>query len=318
MRVAIKFALASMASISALTAAITSAAAQPQQQSQQTRVFDLPEQPLGRALTQLADLANISVFVPGDLVRGRRSPAVRGAATPEQVLDLLLANSGLTYRSNGNGAYSIVAQSADARSTQGGVDRTLTAGDGEAGGEVVVTGSRLKSSGFTAPTPVTVVNADMIAARAPSSILDLMNDVPAFRMSAGPQQATRNAAGPGQQNTFDLRGLGAARTLVLVDGRRFVPTNTGGTVDASLIPTGLIERVDVVTGASAAYGSDAVAGVANVILMSRLTGCTATFSAADPARATMKSTASVFPAARNCSRAAATSWPASSTIGTTA
>ena len=122
---------------------------------------------------------------------------------------------------------------------------------------------------------MTVVDADRIAARAPSSILDVLNEVPAFRASAGPQQNTRNIPGGGAQaqNTVDLRGLGAQRTLVLVDGRRFVPSNNVGTVDTSLFPTGLIQRVEVVTGgASAAYGSDAVAGVSNFILKDRLTG----------------------------------------------
>ncbi len=72
---------------------------------------------------------------------------------------------------------------------------------------------------------------------------------------------------------MDLRGLGPTRTLVLLDGRRVVPSSDNGTVDMSGIPSSLVKRAEVVTGgASAAYGADAVAGVVNVILDTKFTG----------------------------------------------
>jgi outer membrane receptor protein involved in Fe transport len=136
---------------------------------------------------------------------------------------------------------------------------------------IVVTGSRLQS-GFQTPTPVTVVGGDSFVQRAPTTVSEVVNELPAFRQSATNSQSQRSN-GNGGQNRVDLRGLGQSRTLVLIDGRRFTPTNIGGTVDINMIPTPLVERVEVVTGgASAAYGSDAVSGVVNFILKERIDG----------------------------------------------
>jgi outer membrane receptor protein involved in Fe transport len=145
---------------------------------------------------------------------------------------------------------------------------------------IVVTGTRLQASGFTAPTPVTVVGAAMIENRGRLNIADALNEIPSFQNSSGPSQGTRNYTGTLGFSTVDLRGLGAARTLVLVDGRRHVPIAPAGVVDVSVIPTNLVQRVETVTGgASAQYGSDAVAGVVNFILRDRLEGIRATAQA---------------------------------------
>jgi outer membrane receptor protein involved in Fe transport len=145
--------------------------------------------------------------------------------------------------------------------------------------EIVVTGTHLASSGFTAPTPVTVVGAEQIQQEAATNIADVLGQLPSFRAQSSPATTAIfiNNAGA---NLADLRGLGANRTLVLVDGRRFVAGTTSGggfspsaTVDLNMIPTSLIKRTEVVTGgASANYGSDAVAGVVNLILDTDLTG----------------------------------------------
>lgn len=139
-------------------------------------------------------------------------------------------------------------------------------------GDIVVTGSRIMNSGFSAPTPVSVIGADRLANRGITSIGDALSELPAFRATEG-----ATAQNPGNPyvggRILDLRGLGPVRTLVLVDGRRFVPSTTTGTVDTNLIPSILLERAEVVTGgASAAYGSDAVAGVVNLILNKKLEG----------------------------------------------
>lgn len=140
--------------------------------------------------------------------------------------------------------------------------------------DIIVTGSRIQNPNFTAPTPVQTLSADDIISRAPAQIADVVNQLPAFRV-------TRSAAGSasvsdqqsGVQALLDLRGLEPTRTLVLINGKRTVGTNQTGTFDSNMIPVGLVERVDIVTGgASAAYGSDAVAGVANFILRNKMTG----------------------------------------------
>lgn len=140
--------------------------------------------------------------------------------------------------------------------------------------DIVVTGSRLGSrTGFTTPTPVTVLSAATIAQQtAPSQISDLLNQTPQFRPVGGANQSQYQTMTVGQA-PVDLRGLGTVRTLVLIDGHRHVGTQANGTLDTNLIPIGLVDRIDIVTGgASAAYGSDAVAGVVNFVLKDRLKG----------------------------------------------
>lgn len=148
----------------------------------------------------------------------------------------------------------------------------------KADGEIVVSGTRIASTGFTAPTPTTVIGEELIQARGTTNAIDAINEMPAFRPSQSPAAAGRGGTSSGG-SFVDLRGLSAvagsptARTLVLVDGRRFVPSNPVGQVDINLIPTALIQRVEVVTGgASAAWGSDAIAGVVNIILKQDLQG----------------------------------------------
>jgi len=151
---------------------------------------------------------------------------------------------------------------------------TTGAGDAAAAGEetIVITGSRIARSGFTTPTPVTVVGEERLDALAITNIADGLNQLPSFRATASPANQQTLGGNIGAR-TLDLRGLGASRTLVLVDGRRFVPSTAEGTVDVNLIPSALIQRAEVVTGgASAVYGSDAVAGVVNFILDRKFEG----------------------------------------------
>lgn len=138
--------------------------------------------------------------------------------------------------------------------------------------QVVVTGSRITRDGFSTPTPVSVVGADRIEQRAATNIGDLLNELPSFRATQTPASQGFTGGYIGGR-VLDLRGLGPVRTLVLVDGKRFVPSTQVSTVDTNMIPSILLERAEVVTGgASAAYGSDAVAGVVNFIINEDLQG----------------------------------------------
>jgi iron complex outermembrane recepter protein len=137
---------------------------------------------------------------------------------------------------------------------------------------VVVTASRITRQGFTAPTPVTTIGIEQLQRQAPTTLGDVLQNIPSFRATTTLGTSGVNSRGGGQV-TADLRGLGATRTLVLVNGRRFVPSTAESTVDLKLIPTLLVNSVEVVTGgASAAWGSDAVAGVVNFILKDRIDG----------------------------------------------
>jgi len=138
--------------------------------------------------------------------------------------------------------------------------------------DIVVTGSRVVRTGFDAPTPTTVLSSEELEQRGSAQIGEFLTEAPAFRATQTPQTNPQSARGAGQYFA-DLRALGSIRTLVLVDGRRFVPSSPEGQVDLNLIPSVLVSRVDVVTGgASAQWGSDAVAGVVNVILNNQLDG----------------------------------------------
>src|ERR1700722_2059929 len=132
---------------------------------------------------------------------------------------------------------------------------------------VVVTGSPLGgNAAFAAPTRVTTVSASEIQQQAPGSVFDFVKNYPQFNLNSGP---TANSSGAQNASKADLNlySLGAQRTLVLIDGQRHVPDAQTNVFDTNLIPVSLIQRMDVVTGgASAAYGSDAVAGVVNFIL----------------------------------------------------
>jgi len=140
--------------------------------------------------------------------------------------------------------------------------------------QIVVTGSRLVTSGVNMPTPVTVLGQSLITQTAATQIAQVLMDLPSVRSDVTP--ATRFVGGGGNNpanNLVNLRGLGAVRTLVLVDGVRFPPTSTTESFNLDMIPSSLVQRLEVVTGgASAAYGSDAVAGVVNVILDHNLKG----------------------------------------------
>lgn len=132
--------------------------------------------------------------------------------------------------------------------------------------EVTVTGTRITRDGMSTPTPVTAVTAEDLQMMAPGQIVDSLDYLPTFFLNDSPDTAASKSAAAGASNV-NLRGMGANRTLVLLDGRRVVPSNRLGSVDINLFPEAMIERVEVVTGgASAAYGTDAVAGVVNFVL----------------------------------------------------
>lgn len=140
--------------------------------------------------------------------------------------------------------------------------------------DIVVTGSRIKASGYTAPTPTTVVDETAIQNNAQPNVFTTIAQLPSLQGSSGTQTNTFSTSS-GQQglSSFSLRGVGAIRTLTLLDGQRVVGANVTGVPDISLFPQLLIQRVDVVNGgASASYGSDAVGGVVNFITDTRFKG----------------------------------------------
>ena len=163
------------------------------------------------------------------------------------------------------------AQTADTATQAADTAATPNAAANE--GEIVVTGTRIVRDGFQAPTPTTVVSAQQFQQQASPNVIDFLNAVPAFAGNQTLQTGQGSLSAGAGNSSLNLRNLGGTRTLVLINGQRSVPSDTAGRVDVNSIPSQLLQRVDVVTGgASAAYGSDAVAGVVNFVLDTRFTG----------------------------------------------
>jgi len=153
--------------------------------------------------------------------------------------------------------------------------------------DVIVTGTRLKSNGFEAVSPVAVVSADNIKKTGLVRVEDVLNQMPQIETA----DTSFEPSGESGTASLDLRGLGASRTLTLINGRRMQPGSIWSEVaDIGQIPVALLERVDVLTGgASAVYGSDAVAGVVNFITR-KLTGLKFLYQKADTDMTTMVAT----------------------------
>ncbi|MBN9320345.1 MAG: hypothetical protein BGN86_05830 [Caulobacterales bacterium 68-7] len=256
----------------------------------EAKKFDIPAQPASTGITQFARQAGVQILARADIIAGQRTAAVKGQMPFDQALAKLLDGAGLVVISNDGQTITLGrARAAETFQTmkpikvayipQAAESLVVAAAAAEPAAasieEVVVTGTRLTAAGFTAPTPVTVIGAAEVQAKGGATLAEFVKDTPAFRTPVGQSQNSNGAQSAGKA-TLALRGLGASRTLTLVNGRRHVPDGTGNVFDSNLIPTSMIDRVDVVTGgASAAYGSDAVAGAVNIILKNRYEGFSA-------------------------------------------
>ena len=136
--------------------------------------------------------------------------------------------------------------------------------------ELVVTGSRISKSELEGPSPMQVLDFDFISESGQTSVGQLLREIPSVAGGAQTTQVNYNGDGT---NQISLRGLGSTRTLVLMNGRRLPPSTTGlsatsisSAVDLNTVPVSIVDRIEVIKdGASAIYGSDAVAGVINII-----------------------------------------------------
>lgn len=272
----------------------------------------LPAQPLASALRDFARQTGVQVAIQSDLIEGKMAPAIHGKYEPGDALMILLRGSGLaaypvntnTYgiramrgpattsdslrttswqSSLGAAEHSQIETSAAAGSSPGpqgpGEDsrRNTSSAAGDSTTQplleqIVVTSSRIEHSGFQAPTPVSVISPAQIDERGTTNIANIINEIPAFTGTLTPSSTNLNSRQNGV-NAVDLRGLGANRNLVLLNGHRGTPFDEFGDVDLNAVPSLAIGRIEVVTGgASAAWGSDAVSGVVNLIYDDKLEG----------------------------------------------
>src|ERR1700692_2082594 len=150
---------------------------------------------------------------------------------------------------------------------------------------VVITGTRIRAPNLASESPITAVSDEEIKDQGATSIENVLNEMPQFHVGQG-TTAVNHSTGV---NNLNLRGLGPTRTLVLIDGRRLGPGDpqdaNGAAADVNFIPAALVSGVDILTGgASAVYGSDAIAGVVNFHMIRDFDGVqiTQTLNGAQP------------------------------------
>jgi len=263
------FLLAILASAVSLSASPSTSLAASQAGSAIKSHFDLPAEPLDKALRDLAVQANCNISYEPSIVAGLSAPAVSGDFTVEDALSLLLKGTSLRAVNVNADTIQILAEPQSA-SRDSGPEVAPSQGDIS---EIVVTGSHLR--GVSSASPVMEIGREEIERSGFSSITDLMLSLPQnFGGGINPGTGVSNTPvnsqytnNPTGESVPNLRGLGPGSTLTLVDGHRMAAGLAGGGADISSIPLDAIERIEVVTdSASAIYGSDAVAGVINVIL----------------------------------------------------
>ena len=158
-----------------------------------------------------------------------------------------------------------------------GVDSRQSSGLAGAQGTIVVTGSRIARQDYEANSPIVTIDEALLEQSSTAAIEQNLNKLPQFTTARTPVNGgttlSSTATVTAGSATISLRGLGANRNLVLLDGRRVIPSNATGVVDINVIPSAAVERVEIISGgASATYGADAVAGVTNFILKKNVQG----------------------------------------------
>ncbi|WP_312571150.1 TonB-dependent receptor [Brevundimonas sp.] len=221
----------------------------------QVITFDIPAGDLNSALDAYGRQARTEIIFKVDDVRQVRSPGVRGAMSAEAALDALLAGTGVTYRRDPSGAVAIVKASADPNVAGATVDDAT----------ITVTGSRIR--GATPASTVIVVTGQQMQESGQNNLGEVARSLPqSFSGGQNPGVTDRNESSGGG-SSFNLRGLGPDATLTLLNGRRMAYSGPNQAIDIGAVPIAAVERIEVVLdGASAIYGSDAVGGVANIIL----------------------------------------------------
>lgn len=253
--------------------------------------FDVPEGELRTSLPEFARQAGLQIIVPGEGTERLHTPKIKGEMDARRALAVFLQGTGIRIASDDGHTISLAAPSVKPAG-RGPVNRgsrqeaaedvreaapvpranvsvpTPAAADGKNATTLdglVVTGSRLNHAVFESPVPMMVMTGQEMADHSYTDLADALSDLPGVAIGdtlAGNQNSIQNSG----TSTINLRNLGQNRTLTLINGKRTV-SNAGNrnVVNLSTIPTFFISGVEVTTGgASAVYGSDAIAGVVNI------------------------------------------------------
>ncbi len=232
--------------------------------------LNIQSQKLSDALIELGSQAEISIVFPSSLLLDKKSKALDDTLTPRQALDILLKDQAVEWQSFNSRVVSITRKpsveidSPPIFNTQKQLSEIVVIGE-------QVTGSRIKRLDWEGSAPVDIITESEIAARGVQAVSDYLKFIPAV---SGNSTSTAVSNGGDGTATITLRGLPAANTLVLLNGRRTANSGAAGaSVDLNSIPLVAVERIELLKdGASAIYGSDAIAGVVNIILKREFDG----------------------------------------------
>ncbi len=254
----------------------------------------IASQPLLAAVEALSAETGLEVLYFSDIAEGVVSAALEGTYTARAALTMILRDTTLEVVSVGK------AGAAGIRAKSGQVDSRLAQRDGAAAAgsaqdqpdpqsarstantvtqpkrvleETVVTGSRIPKSNLVTAIPTQILGIAEISAAGSVDLGEILTQLPGVSLGLSPESTLASTQNAGL-SSVSLRNLGTNRTLTLIDGRRTVSSSgTSQQVDLGSVPAGFVERIEVSTGgASAVYGSDAVAGVVNIILKEKFEG----------------------------------------------
>ncbi|CAL4869912.1 Vitamin B12 transporter BtuB (plasmid) [Asticcacaulis sp. MM231] len=225
--------------------------------------FDVPAQAAATGAAAFGRQAHVQVLISEEAARGRRLRAVQGRYEVDKALRLMLWGSDLRAVQIRPGVYSLVVAAPPKKASTALPKRREPdiASDPAPPQEVIVTGTRIRRPNLTSASPVVSLNRQELDDQGVFNLEEALNRLPQARADS---TQFANASDTDGRAKVNLRNLGWQRTLVLLDGQRLLPVEA---IDLNLVPKALVRRIDVLTGgASATYGSDAVAGVVNLVL----------------------------------------------------
>jgi len=237
--------------------------------AQQRHSFNLPAGDAAARVQALAAEAGVQVIAPNADLAGVRTHAVQGEYTPIEALRQMLAGTGLDVSNNGG---TLVVTRGAAPAAAG-----PAVGEEPPEQQLIVTGTRIARTGVDTIQAATVTDSAEIERRGYTNLIQALQDTPGFAPASNSPLQTSQGNLSIAQSYSNFFGLGSQRTLTLVNGRRFVSSNTasgiggsaapGSQVDVNLIPVKLTERIETVAiGGAPIYGSDAIAGTVNFIM----------------------------------------------------
>lgn len=229
--------------------------------------FDIPKQALTRSIIEIGKVSEISIIVPSHLLNGIKAKQLDGVYTPKQALEILLRPTDLTFRAINRKVIAIVPKPKDDSSdpiTEYSVEELVIIGR-------QVTGSFLDRTDLHGSSPIDIITGHELRISGSQSVAEFLRFIPAV---SGNSTSTAISNGGDGTATVTLRGLPANNTLVLLNGIRINAQGLNGdSVDLNSIPSAAVDRIEILKdGASATYGTDAIAGVINIVLKKEYDG----------------------------------------------